>query len=78
MVIKYIFTVLFISLNYVYCQNCRPMCCDAIVSSISPPGKIGLNCVLGGIDCSFSGQVDSCCIRFSPIGANSGTAIGCQ
>ncbi|KAF8963404.1 hypothetical protein BDZ97DRAFT_1820688 [Flammula alnicola] len=22
-------------------QQCRPMCCDAVVASISPPGKIG-------------------------------------
>lgn len=46
---------------------CQPMCCDAVVQSISPPGKIAIRCTQGGLDCGFSGQVYACCERLSPV-----------
>ncbi|OAQ24231.1 hypothetical protein K457DRAFT_82285 [Linnemannia elongata AG-77] len=57
---------------------CRPMCCDAVVSSITPAGKVGLGCSPGGIDCGFSGQIQACCVRISPVGTQTGTGIGCE
>ncbi|KAK3837592.1 MAG: hypothetical protein JOS17DRAFT_368021 [Linnemannia elongata] len=58
--------------------DCRPMCCDAVVPSISPSRKVGLNCSKGGLDCGFSGQIQACCGRISPFGQSSGTGIDCQ
>ncbi|KAF8574192.1 hypothetical protein K439DRAFT_1249388, partial [Ramaria rubella] len=40
---------------------CKPVCCDLVVLSSTPPGKAGINCSQGGIDCGFSGQVHGCC-----------------
>ncbi|OAA37223.1 hypothetical protein NOR_07239 [Metarhizium rileyi] len=59
-------------------RQCRGMCCDAIVDSVSPGGKIGIGCTPGGVDCGFHGQVNACCIRFTPIGVFSGSAVGCE
>ncbi|EXU95005.1 hypothetical protein X797_011912 [Metarhizium robertsii] len=58
-------------------SRCRPMCCDALINSVSPGGEIGINCSPGGLDCGFSGQIDACCVRISPLGLKSGTGIGC-
>ncbi|KDR71303.1 hypothetical protein GALMADRAFT_102704 [Galerina marginata CBS 339.88] len=59
-------------------QQCRPMCCDAVVQSVLPPGKVGINCQVGGIDCPFSGQVRACCATVVPLGGIRGTGVLCQ
>ncbi|KAI7826176.1 hypothetical protein BC939DRAFT_447146 [Gamsiella multidivaricata] len=43
----------------------EPACCDAVVPSSSPSGKIGLFCFRGGLDCAFSRQVTTDCEHFT-------------
>ncbi|KDR67484.1 hypothetical protein GALMADRAFT_1076623 [Galerina marginata CBS 339.88] len=52
---------------------CQPMCCDAIVASLSPPGHLGINCHAGGLYCDYEGQVAACCARLT----SALNAIGC-
>ncbi|EFY91073.1 hypothetical protein J3459_011906 [Metarhizium acridum] len=59
--------------------NCRSVCCDAIVPSIFPSGRVGINCHWDELlDCGFSGQVDSCCEAIVPFGVKDGTGIRCS
>jgi len=67
-------TALLLALPLVAAAGCKPMCCDAVVASITPSGKFGIACTLGGIDCGFSLQIDACCTALT-FGNN---AIGCQ
>ncbi|KAF9554798.1 hypothetical protein CPC08DRAFT_821459 [Agrocybe pediades] len=57
-------------------QACKPVCCDAIVPSANPQGKIGINCSEGGFDCGFGLQVNGCCARV--LQGPTHTGIGCQ
>ncbi|TEB20572.1 hypothetical protein FA13DRAFT_854814 [Coprinellus micaceus] len=55
-------------------------CCDASVKGSGPAmdGKdVGINCVRGGFDCGFGGQVTGCCARLAPLGGARGTGIDC-
>lgn len=76
MIMKIAIVYALVVLNVVY--GLQQMCCDAVVPSSNPPGKIGIGCNIGGIDCGFAGQVTATCARLSPIGARQGTAVGCQ
>ncbi|KAH9483564.1 hypothetical protein JR316_0003034 [Psilocybe cubensis] len=57
---------------------CSAFCCDAVVPSVRPGGNVGINCTPGGLDCGFHGQTTACCVRLTPIGARTGTAVGCN